>query len=327
MKLKPKISIVVPVYNVAKYLKRCIDSILAQTFSDFEVILVNDGSTDESSEICDLYASKDNRVRVIHKPNGGLSSARNIGIENATGTYIGFVDSDDYIAEDMYEVLYRNIQREQADMSLCSLFDVYGDKVQKIERNPRYMVLDAEEAIRIVLEAKITSVTAVNKLYRRELFDNVKYPEGRVAEDAFVIVQLLKQCRKVVLTTEQKYYYIHREGSITTRKFSKRDCDVIDAYLLNLQIIEEEYPSIIDVARMRVCWANFYVLDKLMMADTKEHEDIKIKVIRFLKSQTIFIIRNPYFNTSRKLALMSLCISSYLYKLCVLWQRKRFELS
>ncbi len=125
-----EISIIVPVYKVEKYLKKCVDSILAQTFSDFELILVDDGSPDNSGRICDDYAKKDARVRVVHKQNGGLSSARNAGIEVAKGKYLGFVDSDDYIAEDMYELLYKAIIKEEADLSICGIYDVYEEKIR-----------------------------------------------------------------------------------------------------------------------------------------------------------------------------------------------------
>ncbi|HDV0860284.1 TPA: glycosyltransferase, partial [Enterococcus faecalis] len=124
----PKISIIVPVYNVEKYLEKCVRSILAQTFTDFELILVDDGSPDSSGAMCDQFAEQDQRVKVIHKENGGLSDARNAGIEIATGEYLGFVDSDDYIADDMYELLYTNIVKEDADLSICGIYDVYEGK-------------------------------------------------------------------------------------------------------------------------------------------------------------------------------------------------------
>ncbi|WP_154064713.1 glycosyltransferase family 2 protein, partial [Enterococcus faecalis] len=133
----PKISIIVPVYNVEKYLEKCVRSILAQTFTDFELILVDDGSPDSSGAMCDQFAEQDQRVKVIHKENGGLSDARNAGIEIATGEYLGFVDSDDYIADDMYELLYTNIVKEDADLSICGIYDVYEGK-EPVEKQQQY---------------------------------------------------------------------------------------------------------------------------------------------------------------------------------------------
>ena len=148
----PKISIIVPVYNVEKYLEKCVRSILAQTFTDFELILVDDGSPDSSGAMCDQFAEQDQRVKVIHKENGGLSDARNAGIEIATGEYLGFVDSDDYIADDMYELLYTNIVKEDADLSICGIYDVYEGK-EPVEKQQQYIVLDKVAAMKMILEA------------------------------------------------------------------------------------------------------------------------------------------------------------------------------
>lgn len=158
----PKISIIVPVYNVEKYLEKCVRSILAQTFTDFELILVDDGSPDSSGAMCDQFAKQDERVKVIHKENGGLSDARNAGIEIATGEYLGFIDSDDYIADDMYELLYTNIVKEDADLSICGIYDVYEGK-EPVEKQQQYIVLDKVAAMKMILEAKVVSVHAVNK--------------------------------------------------------------------------------------------------------------------------------------------------------------------
>ncbi|MFR2551722.1 MAG: glycosyltransferase [Clostridioides difficile] len=145
----PKISIIVPVYNVEKYLEKCVRSILAQTFTDFELILVDDGSLDSSGAMCDQFAEQDQRVKVIHKENGGLSDARNAGIELATGEYLGFVDSDDYIADDMYELLYTNIVKEDADLSICGIYDVYEGK-EPVEKQQQYIVLDKVAAMKMI---------------------------------------------------------------------------------------------------------------------------------------------------------------------------------
>ena len=244
-----KISIIVPVYNVEKYIKRCLDSIIAQTFEDIEIILVDDGSTDSSGIICDEYSKVDTRVRVIHKKNGGLSSARNAGIEAARGEFLGFIDSDDYISSDMFEVLYRNMVRERADLSICGIYQCYEGKKPR-RNNPWYRVLTAEEAIVIAFRGKRFSVNAVNKLYRKALFNCIRYPEGKATEDAYVIVDVLSQCNRVVATSEQKYFYFHREGSITTIKSAANCFDCIEAYERNKRIIEIMFPAIKNVGMM-----------------------------------------------------------------------------
>lgn len=323
---RPQVTVIVPVYNVEKYLKKCVDSILCQTLSNIEIILVNDGSTDNSGKICDAYSKKDERIKVYHKENGGLSSARNYGIEKANGKYLGFVDSDDYIDSDMYELLLDNLIKFDADMSLCGLFDMYKGKPQKTNTEDRTFEATPEEAIKIVLEAEITSVTAVNKLYKRELFKEVRYPEGKDSEDAFVIIDLLMRCQKTVISTKQKYYYIHRSGSITTLRFSPQSLHVLEAYKKNYKLVEKNYPALISVAKMRLCWANFNVLDRLIFDTSKQFTEIEKNVIRYIKNNYFFIMRNKYFTISRKISATALMFSKKFYRDCVRLHNKRYQI-
>lgn len=235
-----EIDVIVPVYNVENYLRKCIDSILNQTFRKFQLILVDDGSTDTSGEICDEYEKKDSRVVVLHKKNGGISSARNCGIERSNAPYLTFVDSDDYVAPDLLEHLYNCIKKEKADVSACRLCEIYDRKPEKRIGGKPCRVVSSREAVRLVMEAEIISVHSVGKLYKKELFETVKYPDGRTAEDAFVIVDILKQCKRIVITTAEKYFYIHHENSITTRSFDIRTLDVIRAYEHNYKLIKKQ---------------------------------------------------------------------------------------
>ena len=319
-----KISVVVPVYNVEKYLKRCVDSIVQQTMQDIEIILVDDGSKDNSGLICDECAKKDERIIVIHKENGGLSSARNVGIEVAKAPYIAFVDSDDYIDKDMYEKLYKDITSEMADVAMCGLCHCYeGKEIEKKSVIERGCIND-EQAIKMVMEGKKATVSAINKLYKIGLFDKVKYPVGKLTEDAFVIVELLMQTKKIVYTTEEMYYYVHRKGSITTSGFKKKDLNVLEAYLKNYKLIKENYPDIIDVAKMRYMWAHFYVLDKMMLSANGIDKEIENKIISGLKKNYKFIIKDPRFNKSRKIAMTLLMINRKLYKMCVVMNKKEY---
>lgn len=319
-----EISVIIPVYNVEKYFKKCIESVLAQTFKDIEILLIDDGSTDRSGEICDDFAKKDTRIRVIHKKNGGVSSARNCGIENATSPLIGFVDSDDYIDSDMYEVLYNELKKADADIAMCDLVNCYEN--QKIEKHNREIVeeLNSEQAIRMVMEAKKTSVTPVNKLYKRYIFDEIRYPEGKESEDAFVIVDILMRANKIVFTSKQKYYYIHRKGSITTSNFKEKDLNVIEAYQKNQNLIEKFYPELGDVAQMRYLWAHFYVLDKMMLSENVYDKKIEKQIIDVLRKNIWFILKDSRFNKSRKIAMMLLMVHLKLYKLCVLIKKKKY---
>ena len=325
----PEISIILPVYNSETYLPACIDSILGQTFTDFELLLVDDGSPDGCGAICDSYEKKDGRVRVFHIKNSGSSAARNYGIDRARGRYLGFIDSDDYIDADMYELLYKNIKDENADLSMCGLADVYGGVTTNPVKTPVYRTMDASESIRTVFEAELTSVTPVNKLYKKELFEGIRYPVGEDSgEDASIIVDLLMRCKKTVLTTDQKYYYIHREDSITTRPFRLSDKSVIRAYQKNYKLIRTHFPELLDVARMRLCWAHFFVLDKLLISDNRrEFKTTEKKLVWFLRKHMRFIMQDKSFHRSRKLATVLLRIHTGLYRKCVLWEKKKKKLA
>lgn len=309
-----EISIIVPVYNVEKYLNKCVDSILNQTFKEFELILVDDGSPDNSGAICDQYAKKDSRVKVIHKENGGLSSARNAGIEVAQGKYLGFIDSDDYIAEDMYELLYNNIIKEDADLSICGIYDVYEEK-EVVEKERIKKTVSALEAMILIFEGNNISVHAVNKLYKRELFSAIRYPIGKYHEDSFVIVDILDKCHSVVIDSIQKYYYVHRAESINTEKFSAKQFDFIEAWELNEKTVSGRNPVLDKAAHQRVCFANFLVLDKIIKSNaTDDFPEIK-EIISYLKHNYFFILRNHVFTLKRKISMSSLMISFKLYKI------------
>lgn len=318
------ISVIVPVYNVEQYLEKCIDSIINQTYKNLEIILVDDGSTDNSGNLCDLLAKKDSRIVVYHKENGGLSSARNFGIDKANGEFIGFIDSDDYIDNDMYETLYNLIKKDKSDVSMCGLYNIYANRKDSQVKEVKKYLMNAEEAIQMVLDSKITSVTAVNKLYRKEIFNNLRYDLGKTSEDAFIIVRLLDKCNLISMTNERKYYYYHRTNSITKKPFSEKSRDVLDAYNLNYSIVEEKYPKIISSAKRRVLWAYFYVLDLLCVSEYRDkYDELANELIYKLKKNTWFILNSPHFTLKRKILFISLFISEKLYKKIILKLKNR----
>ena len=309
-----KISVIVPVYNVEQYLERCVDSIINQTYTNLEIILVNDGSTDNSGKLCDELAKKDERIRVIHKENGGLSDARNRGIDESESDLVGFIDSDDYIDSDMYEVLLKNLNNTDADLSMCSLYDVYNNTPEAQVTNKETWKLSSEQAIKMVMEAKILSVTAVNKLYRKSLFTDLKFEVGKIAEDAFIMIKLLDKCEKIVATNEKKYYYVHRENSITTQKFSTKFLNVIEAYEQNKEIILEKYPELKEVAQMRMNWAYFYVLDRLLLDKDYNDKKLENKLISYLKDHSKSILTDSLFTKGRKIGFVALLLNRNLYR-------------
>ena len=227
----PEISIIVPVYNVDKYLENCIESILSQTFKDFELILVNDGSTDNSGKICDIYDKKDCRIRVIHKNNAGLSSARNTGLDIACGKYIGFVDSDDSIHPRMYEILYDLIKKYDSDISCCNYKKIYNIFKCEYENVNSLEVIEMSnvEAIKNLYDKElgVKLVIACNKLYRKSLFNKIRYKVGRLHEDEFMAHRILYNCKKITYVDNELYYYLQREGSIMSKISYKRKVDTL----------------------------------------------------------------------------------------------------
>lgn len=307
----PIISIIVPIYNVEKYLKKCIDSILNHSFSDFELILVDDGSPDNCGEICDEYAKKDNRIKVIHKKNGGLSDARNAGIEIAEGKYLAFIDSDDYIEDDMFEVLYKNIVEYNADMSVCGYYTCYKNTNIRNTEDNELKVMNVEDAIGHVHKI---SPGAWNKLYKKEVFNNIRYPIGRLNEDVFILMDLLNNCSTIVFDPQPKYYYIQRQNSITKMKFDDRKWDCVRAWELNLEYTIKNYPSKREIIEYKYIGSNIYILDTLiMMNNYKSLEDYK-RIKKFIRKNILMIIKNPYVIPKRKLALIAYMVSQETYK-------------
>lgn len=222
----PQISVIVPVYKVEKYIHKCVDSILAQTFTDFELWLVDDGSPDHCGAICDEYAQIDARVKVIHKKNGGLSDARNTALDVMNGKYIFFVDSDDWISEDALEIMYSALERTGAKVATGNIVSVREDGTEQVLYSPVQdeTVLIGEEMLTTLLRPN-----AWNRLYAADLFQKLRYPVGRLYEDVFTYHKILAQIDKMVLVGKNTYYYLIRSGSIMNSEYSIKFTDIVDA--------------------------------------------------------------------------------------------------
>ncbi len=234
------ISIIVPVYKVEEYINKCVDSIINQTYKNLEIILVDDGSPDNCPKICDEYAKKDSRIKVIHKPNGGLSDARNRGIKEATGEYIGFIDSDDYIDEGMYEYLYELIKKYDADISICGHRDVGLVNREGVVPNEE-LKLNNIEALKILAEDGVIKNHAVTKLYKRSLFidNNIEYPVGKIMEDILTTYKLIEKSKVIVVGTKTFYNYLKREDSITGKKSAQRYISHVENSLVQFEHFKE----------------------------------------------------------------------------------------
>lgn len=220
--MKSLISVIVPVYNVANYIKKCTDSIINQTYCNLEIILVDDGSIDGSAELCDKIASSDNRIKVIHKKNGGLSDARNIGIEFANGDFISFIDSDDYIECDMLDELFNNICAHEAEISVCGYDMIYPSRIINISEGDTKVIYTRDEAFRVLVHRDNIGVIACNKLYKKTLFDNVRYPMGQHFEDINTTYKLIANAKRIVYTPRVLYHYVQRTDSINGKNFKEK---------------------------------------------------------------------------------------------------------
>lgn len=226
----PEISIIVPVYNVEQYVEKCVRTILAQTFTDFELILVDDGGTDRSGEICDTLAKEDRRITVYHKQNGGLSDARNYGIDRAKGNFLTFIDSDDYIKETYLEYLYSLLKEKKGcKVSACNHFVVRGDKQTPNCDENGTVIFDRQSAFRSVLYHNTLDVSAWAKLYSRDIFETLRYPKGRLYEDTYVFGDVLNGTEYIVYGGQPQYYYVQRENSIVNSGFNEKHLQFIDS--------------------------------------------------------------------------------------------------
>lgn len=228
-KNNPNISIIVPIYNMEHFLHKCIKSVLAQTFKDFELILIDDGSTDSSIEICKAYSDKDSRIIVLHKENGGQGSARNLGLDNCRGEYICFVDSDDIIDKNYLELLFNNAKKYDADISCARMYYNMdkSDALREVEIN----VFDNKTAIsQFVMNKNGLDQAPVAKLYRKKMFDNVRFLELRGYEDTGTIFKAFINAKKIVTQNYSIYYYFQRDNSTMHRQFSEKDYDRVIAY-------------------------------------------------------------------------------------------------
>ena len=233
----PLISLIVPVYNVKDYLKTCLQSILEQTYKNLEIILVDDGSDDGSSGICDEYARMDQRIKTIHLPHSGVSAARNAGLAAATGELLGFVDSDDWIDHDMYQYLYALMQEHDADVSACTyLLEQEGRPSKIINNTGKLYVFSRKEIIRALVKNDLVKNYLWAKLFKRKLFDRLSFPVGRVYEDVAVLYKVFYSSQKVVLSCVSKYHYmIHKNESITRGGY-----DPVKEYHYFLSLYEQD---------------------------------------------------------------------------------------
>ena len=312
-----KISVIVAIYNVQNYVSACIESIRKQTYRNLEIILVDDGSTDESGKICDKYAEIDNRILVIHKENGGLSDARNAGLDICTGDYIGFIDGDDAIDKDMYELLYKNIQQYNANISMCKEYIIKNGEVYKSYNDEKVSVYKGfSSCLEQIYLGHGLSVSVCVKLYNKELFNNVRFLKGKTTEDGFIVCDLLDENIVMAVQYISKYKYIQRNDSIVhQQKYKKSILDLVEAYEQNHNKIISVHPELMNVSYYRLSWAYRETILRIVLTDDwKEHTD-EIKVIqKKLRNIIYYCLVNEYMSIKQKIASIIVLVSPTLYK-------------
>ena len=245
----PLISVIVPVYRVEKYLDHCIRSITEQTYSNLEILLVDDGSTDGSGEICDRWAEKDSRIRVIHKQNAGAGAARNTALDAAGGDLIAFVDSDDYLQPNMYAHLY-SLMKDGVDIAECEIGITETDELSMDDgTGAEILVCDTEEALRLHIQDEIFRQTPPNKLYRRACVGDIRFPEGNLIDDEFFTYRVLGNARKLAHSSACMYAYRQQPGSAMHKPYSLRRLQGLDAKLQRLSHFEERFPGLVPEAK------------------------------------------------------------------------------
>ena len=309
------ISVIVPVYNVEPYLNRCIKSIVNQTYRNIEIILVDDGATDNSGVMCDEWQYKDNRIKVIHKVNGGLSDARNVAIKCATGTYITCIDSDDNVDEDMIEYLYYLVKKYKCRMSLCShriLFE-RNNKIKSLG-NGKEEVLSAEECIKKMCYHDCVDTSAWGKLYERELFNNIEYPVGKLFEDIGTTYKAFIASEKIACGYKDKYTYYVRANSIVTGSFNIRKLDLLEMTDKMADDVLKQFPNLKEAVLRRRLYARFSTLNQMLYVN--DYIELRCELIKFILENENAIMNNPKTPLRDKIALLLLRIGFSIYRFC-----------
>ena len=290
------VSVIVPIYNIEKYIAPCVETIINQSYKNLEIFLVDDGSKDNSPKICDEYAKKDKRIKVIHKKNGGLSDARNAAIDKAKGEYIFLLDGDDTVHEGIIEALYRSIKKHKADIATSSFLQFRdGTSPRAIDMSQENVkCLDAEGALENMLYQEDCTNTAWGKLYKKELFDGIRYPKGEIYEDLATTYKLFAKAKRIVIDSRKMYNYRQRYGSIVNNSFNLKHLKSLDFAKEQTAFIEENFPAIKNAAYNREFMDYFYILYEMPKKEYRSEYQELVKGIKKYRKIVIKDQKSPF---------------------------------
>lgn len=310
---QPLVSVIVPIYRVEKYLQECVNSICEQTYRNIEIILVDDGSPDRCGWMCDDYAKQDNRIKVIHKKNGGLSDARNAGMDIAHGEYICFVDSDDYIHREMVSIFVDHALRYDADI-VCAGTQPFMDGTipPPVVTGGSVRILNRLSAMQ---QFVVKDWGAWGKLYRREIHEGILFPCGKIHEDEAIMLHLLDRCDKIACVDDRLYYYRGREGSITAQAYSIRKMDWMEAWIKNVSFTQQSYPTIYEPCLSKAVTVALYNIGHLL--GSEDNEQRVSVIVDFIRNHFKTITRCRYISVNAKIRVIVLMMSNVKKKTCL----------
>lgn len=309
-----RIGIIVPIYKVEKYLCRCLDSIVNQSYSNLEIILVNDGSPDNCHEICENYKRNDKRIKVIHQKNMGLSAARNTGLKELQSSFLVFIDSDDYIELDMIEELYKLMKETKSDIVCCGHKQIFDSgNIEELKGNTQITTYSKKEALSKFLFTNVIDVVSWNKLYKRELFTDIKYPVGKLYEDHFTTYKIIDRAEKITYTSKVLYNYCKRSTSIGGNEYNPKTMQLKEALDEECKFIISEYPDLKDNINLAYCHWMFVIYNKMLLVDSIDNNFEKFLINKIQESVSKLFF-NENLSKTRKLQYLIFLGNRRIYK-------------
>lgn len=312
--MKPLISVILPIYNVKAFLPRCIESVCRQTYDNIEIILVDDGSSDGCNQICEEYAKRDSRIKVLHKANGGLSDARNKGAEIAQGQYITFIDSDDYVTDTYVEYLYSLITKYNSRMALCTHTVVFESGKEIVYGDGKDELLSSEVCMERMLYDDVINTSAWAKLYETDMVKKYQYPVGKLFEDIATTYKFFIESENVACGYQSQYFYMLRSTSIVYQKFNMKKLELLEMTDGMAVEVIKKYPHLDKAVQRRQLYARFSTLNQFQ--NVKGYEKEKKEIISYIRHHKGWVLGNPKAPKRDKLAVLALSFGYPVYKLC-----------